>query len=64
MIKLLFSKDIALRLGVSKATLHKKEFQKRIGLPTNRIGKRIAIPEPVFNDFIINPSKVKGDEQS
>ena len=54
MVKILYADDIAQRLNVSKGTLHKKEFQRRIGLPIGRIGKRISCPEPIFDDWVIN----------
>jgi len=62
MVKILFSKEIAERLNVSISTLHKKDFQHRIGLPPNKIGNRIAIPEPIYDEWILNPSKDRGNE--
>jgi hypothetical protein len=63
MVKILYSDEIAQRLNVSKGTLHKREFQRRIGLPSNRLGKQIAIPEPVWDEWVLNPFRAKSDEQ-
>ena len=54
MVKILFSKEIAERLGVHRNTVQKREFQERIGLPKDRRGNRIAIPEPVFDEWVLN----------
>lgn len=62
MVKILYAEEIAERLNVSKGTLHKKEFQRRIGLPPNKIGNRIAIPEPIFDEWVINKVGVGRDE--
>lgn len=61
-MKILYSKELAERLNVSVGTLHKKEFQRRIGLPPDRIGRRIAIPEPKFEEWVLNPNSEKGHE--
>ena len=54
MIKILDSDEIAKRLNVSRNTLQKREFQRRIRLPLGRRGNRIAIPEPIFDEWVLN----------
>ena len=61
MKRILFSDEISKRLNVSKNTLLKREFKHRIGLPPNKIGNRIAIPEPVFNEWVINKTGMGQD---
>lgn len=56
-MKILYAKEIAERLNVSVGTLHKKEFQQRIGIPIYHMGKRIYTPEPEFENFVINGTK-------
>lgn len=55
----LYSKELAERLNVTIGTLHKKEFQQRIGLPLQHMGKRIYIPEPKFEEWVLNPAGIK-----
>ena len=62
MIRNIYSKELAERLNVTLGTLHKKSFQKRIKLPVKKMGKRLFCPEPIFNDWIIDPDGVKGNE--
>jgi len=64
MVKILWIKDIADRLNVSVGTVHKKEFQKRLGLPLEYAGKRPYIPEPKWDEWVLNPSGSKGNEQN
>jgi len=62
MIRNIYSKELAERLNVSLGTLHKKSFQRRIKLPVQKMGKRIFCPEPVYNDWILNPEGVNKNE--
>jgi len=59
---ILFSKEIAKRLGVHQNTLQKREFQRRIKLPVGKIGKRIAISESIFEEWVLNNFGVNTDE--
>lgn len=55
-MKNLFASEIAERLNVSMGTLHKKEFQNRIGIPLGKMGKRIFCPEPIFEKWVFEKS--------
>ncbi len=56
-MRILFAKEIATRLNVSVATLHKKEFQRRLGLPLDHYGKQLGCPEQKFEEWVLNPSE-------
>ncbi len=57
MVKFLYAEEIAERLNVSLGTLHKKEFQERLGLPIRHMGKRIYILESEFEEWALNSSE-------
>lgn len=63
MIKYLYADEIAKRLNVSKATLHKREFQKRIGLPLGKIGNRIFCPEPIWDEWALKKFRGMDEEE-
>ncbi|MCB9748298.1 MAG: hypothetical protein H6755_07810 [Candidatus Omnitrophica bacterium] len=62
-MKILYAKDIAERLNVSVGTLHKKEFQRRLGLPLDHKGRQLCCPEPILNEFFLKPYEPKSDGQ-
>ena len=64
MMRNLFSKELAERLGVSVGTLHKTEFQQRLGLPIGKIGRKIFSPEPIFNEWVMRQAGVGRDVQA
>jgi len=61
MVKNIFSEEMAQRLNVSMGTLHKRDFQRRIGLPVRKIGKRLFCPEPVFDQWVLTQAGVGTD---
>lgn len=61
-MKNLYSQELADRLNVSRDTLHKREFQQRLKLPILHMGKRIYIPEPVFEEWALNPAGYKNEK--
>ena len=61
MMRMIFSKELAERLNVSVATLHKREYRRRIGLPTGKVGRQICCPEPVYNEWALEQAGVKRD---
>lgn len=56
-MKILYAEEIADRLNVSVATLHKKEFQRRLNIPIKHMGRRIYIPEIKFEEWVLNPNE-------
>lgn len=61
-MKILFGKEIAERLNVGVETLYKKEFQQRLKLPIQRMGRRIYIPEPKFEEWVLNPTGADNEQ--